>query len=111
MSKRFLLAVIVLLFLPFFSAGCRIGLGIGVETRVGVIYFLSTRDDVFGQLYLDGEVLGCLVPHEYLGKWVFLDFKHQIELHCGYCGAVHSMVINPPLYAGQVVTLDFDHQD
>jgi|YNPMSStandDraft_2_1061718.scaffolds.fasta_scaffold00608_9 hypothetical protein len=111
MPKRVLLAVIVLLLSTFFSAGCRIGLGIGVETRVGVIYFLSTRDDVFGQLYLDGEALGYIAPHEYLGKWIFLDFKHQIELHCGYCGTVHSMILNPPLYAGQVVTLDFNHQD
>ncbi|MGQ9472482.1 MAG: hypothetical protein ACUVQZ_04490 [Candidatus Caldatribacteriaceae bacterium] len=90
-------------------SGCRVGLGIGVEARLGSIYFLSEREDVFGELYLDGERMGGLVPHQYLGEWVFLDFRHQVELHCGYCGNVHTLVVNPPLFAGQVITLNFSH--
>lgn len=113
MPKRILTLFAVVAFLVFFSvlfSGCRIGLGIGIETRVGVIYFLSSGEDIYGELYVDGEKAGSISPGEYLGKWVFLDFKHQVDLHCGHCGAVHSLMINPPLYAGQVVTLDFPHE-
>ncbi|MEN3186400.1 MAG: hypothetical protein ABDK94_10365 [Atribacterota bacterium] len=108
--KDFFVAITIFVFLSFLLSGCRVGLGVGIETRVGVIYFLSSREDINGELYVDGKKIGYLIPGTYLGKWVFLDFKHQVELRCGYCGAVHSMVINPPLYAGQVITLDFPHE-
>lgn len=111
MNRKYALFLGLVLLAAFPLSGCRFGLGIGVEARVGVIYFLSSRDDVFGRLYLNGGEVGYLFPHTYLGKWVFLDFRHQVELYCEHCGAVHSMVINPPLYAGQVITLDFAHQE
>ncbi|MCX7667696.1 MAG: hypothetical protein N2Z84_02045 [Atribacterota bacterium] len=113
MPRKTLTLFAIVAFAVFFSllfAGCRIGLGIGVEARLGVIYFLSSLGDVYGELYVDGEKIGYIIPGEYLGKWVFLDFRHQVELRCGYCGATHSMVIDPPLYAGQVVMLDFLHE-
>ncbi|MGC8777897.1 MAG: hypothetical protein ACP5Q4_04395 [Candidatus Caldatribacteriaceae bacterium] len=110
MLKRTFLVIVAIITLISLFSGCKIGLGIGVETRVGVIYFLSSRDDVSGELYLDGQKIGYLAPHQYLGQWVFLDFKHQVELHCEHCGSIHVMVVNPPLYAGQIVTLDFAHE-
>ncbi len=93
-----------------FLGGCSVGVGVGVETRVGIVYFASSGEDVFGDLYLDGAKIGVLIPGRSIGKWVFLDFKHEVELHCGFCGVIHSLLLTPPLRTGQVIVLEFSHQ-
>jgi len=103
----FLLAILALSVL--FLSGCRVGFGVVAEVRLGVIHFVSSDSTTYGELYLDGAYLGELEPFGVVSKITTLDFPHQVDLHCDFCGEVHTWVFEPPFQAGETLELSFTH--
>lgn len=104
-----ILAVLALLIFSLLFSGCRLGLGVVAEVRLGVIHFVSSDSTTYGELYLDGAYLGKLEPLGVVSRVTTLDFPHQVDLHCGFCGEVHTWVFEPPFHAGETLELSFTH--
>ena len=101
------LATIILLTL----SGCSIGVGVGVETRMGYVYFQSAHPDVHGDLFLDGKRIGYLHPLGWQYRLTTLDFRHVVVLEHPDCpGSLCTWVIEPPLYSGEVIPLAFPEE-
>lgn len=97
------IAVVVLL------SGCRVGLGVVAEVRLGVVYFASSSPETYGELYLDGSFIGRLEPLGVVSRITTLDFPHQVDLRCGFCGEVHTWIFEPPFHAGETMELVVTH--
>ncbi|WP_369018799.1 hypothetical protein QBE54_02560 [Thermatribacter velox] len=104
-----ILTIWVLLTLVVLLSGCRVGLGVVAEVRLGVIYFASSDATTYGELYLDGSRAGWLEPFGVISEVTTLDFPHQVDLHCGFCGEVHTWVFEPPFHAGETLELSVTH--
>lgn len=104
LKRWFALLFLIFLSLVFLS-GCDVGLGIKFEVRLGMVYFVSAGEDVYGKLELDGREVGYLDPGGQLQALTTLDFKHKVSLECGYCGETHSFIVYPPLIESQVIPI------
>lgn len=96
---------LLLVFLLFLS-GCRIGIGVGVEIRLGEVVFRSQDAALSGSLFLDGREVGYLPPSGELRCLVALDFPHEVKVFAPACpegGCVFRIV--PPLRPGEVIIL------
>lgn len=108
-KASFFWVVLLVVWSGLVFSGCRVGLGIVTEVRLGVIYFVSPDPTVFGELYLDGAYVGWLEPLGKISRITTLDFPHQVDLHCGFCGKVHTQVFEPPFQVGEELELVFSH--
>ncbi len=98
----FLIIFFFLLFLP----GCWIGLGVGVEIRLGYVTFQSMQEEVAGTFVLDGIEIGYLPPLGTRRCLVTLDFPHEVKILSPSCpGGVCVFHLSPPLQAGEVIPL------
>lgn len=94
-----------LLFLLFLS-GCRIGIEVGVEVRLGYVTFRSLDAALSGPFFLDGREVGYLPPFGALRCLVALDFPHEVRVSASACpSGVCVFRIAPPLHPGEVVPL------
>jgi len=90
-----------------FSA-CRIGVGVGVEVRMGYVYFQSAHPDLQGDLILDGKRIGYLEPLGWVRQLTTLDFRHIVEIEHPDCPeGLCTWIIEPPLRSGEVIPLSF----
>lgn len=103
MARWVLLCALALLVL---FSGCRIGVSVGVEFRLGYVTFRSVDPLLFGPLLLDGTEVGYLPPLGGLRCLVTLDFPHEVRVFSLACpGGVCVFRIEPPLCPGEVIPL------
>ncbi|MEN3203347.1 MAG: hypothetical protein ABDK87_06405 [Atribacterota bacterium] len=94
-----------LTFLVLF-AGCRVGVSVGVELRLGYVTFRSVDPLLFGPLLLDGREVGYLPPLGSLRSLVTLDFPHEVRVLAPSCPEGACVFrIEPPLCPGEVISL------
>lgn len=94
-----------LAFLVLFS-GCRIGVSVGVEFRLGYVTFRSVDPLLFGPLLLDGREVGYLPPLGGLRCLVTLDFPHEVRVLASSCPeGVCVFFVSPPLCPSEVIPL------
>ncbi|MBC7217566.1 MAG: hypothetical protein H5U36_05320 [Candidatus Caldatribacterium sp.] len=103
MARWILLGV---LFSSLFLSGCRIGVGVGLEVRLGYVTFRSQDAALEGPFFLDGVRVGYLPPLGTLRCLVTLDFPHEVRVLASSCpGGVCVFRIEPPLHPGEVISL------
>jgi hypothetical protein len=108
-EPKIFLAVVAAVLSIFLFSGCRVGLGVVAEIRLGVVYFASSSPETYGELYLDGSFIGRLEPLGVISRITTLDFPHQVDLRCGFCGEVHTWIFEPPFHAGETMELVVTH--
>lgn len=102
--RRFLPGIALALLL--FLSGCRIGIDVGVEVRLGYVTFRSQDVALSGPFVLDGRNIGYLPPLGALRCLVTLDFPHEVKVLSSACPeGVCAFRIEPPLRPGEVVPL------
>ncbi|MGQ9622172.1 MAG: hypothetical protein ACUVTO_01785 [Candidatus Caldatribacteriaceae bacterium] len=103
MKRVILLAIFF--FIPFLS-GCRVGLELGVEIRLGYVTFQSMQEEVAGTFVLDGREMGYLPPLGMMRCLVVLDVPHEARVLSASCPeGVCVFHLSPPLRAGEVIPL------
>ncbi|WP_017873141.1 hypothetical protein [Candidatus Caldatribacterium saccharofermentans] len=104
--RRTVAVFIALMLLALLLSGCRIGVGIGVEVRLGYVTFQSVDERISGPFFLDGKRMGDLPPLGAIRCLVTLDFPHEVRVVSASCpGGVCVFVFPPPFQPGEVIPL------
>lgn len=100
------LQLLFALFPCLLLAGCRIGVEVGLEVRLGYVTFRSLDAALSGPFLLDGKRVGYLPPLGALRCLVTLDFPHEVRVLAPTCpSGVCVFRIEPPLRSGEVIEL------
>uniref|UniRef100_A0A7V3YLD7 Uncharacterized protein n=1 Tax=Candidatus Caldatribacterium californiense TaxID=1454726 RepID=A0A7V3YLD7_9BACT len=106
--RRSVAVFAVSVLLALFLSGCRIGVGIGVEVRLGYVTFQSVDERISGPFFLDGKRMGDLPPLGTIRCLVTLDFPHEVRVVSASCpGGACVFVFSPPFRPGEVIPLSF----